>query len=127
MLIFPVQIFIIQGNYKFRSWMKTHLWKISELITCKSPNHRNFDMSSVVNSLGFTGFTGSKCSSEYECTVKTSFLWKYLVCLLEIQSILISYTRIQLKLISVHSRISNLQQTESSKLANQHILKNYSI
>ena len=85
-----------------------HLWWVRFLFWIAPISKKwIFGMSSLVSHLGLTG---SKCVWEYKCTVKTSFLWKYLVCLFEIQSILISYTRIQLKLISVHSRTSKLQQ-----------------
>ena len=62
-----------------------------------------FGMSSLVSRLGLTG---SKCVWECKCTVKTSFIWKYLVCLFKIQSIFMPYTRLQLQLISVPSWIT---------------------
>ena len=104
---------------QFHLWWERLLFRIASIV-----KKWIFYMSSLFSLLGLTD---SKCVWEYKCTVKTSFLWKYLVCLFEIHSTFISYTRLQLQLISVPPWIIKLQQRESYILANQHRFNNYSI
>ena len=51
------------------------------VISCKSQNNLNFDMTALVSRFWFTD-TG--CPLVYKCTVKTSFLCAFLVCLFAI-------------------------------------------